>query len=129
MQIPSRLPTIENRAADGAGPVPLRALSAKWPQPRHGQGNDHGGPAESYVGILLGRIWNSAWTLLVLGNVFWASNIIVGRAILGDVPAIALSFWRWTGAFAVAIWFAWPHLKKDWPLLLADWKIMLALGA
>ncbi|HEX3996353.1 MAG TPA: DMT family transporter, partial [Acetobacteraceae bacterium] len=85
--------------------------------------------ADSYVGILLGRIWNSAWTLLVLGNVFWASNIIVGRAILGDVPAIALSFWRWTGAFAVSFWFAWPHLKKDWPVLLAHWKIMLALAA
>jgi drug/metabolite transporter (DMT)-like permease len=74
-------------------------------------------------------MWNSAWTLLVLGNLLWASNIIVGRAILGDVPAIALSFWRWTGAFVVAFWFAWPHLKKDWPLLLADWKIMLVLAA
>jgi drug/metabolite transporter (DMT)-like permease len=48
---------------------------------------------------------------------------------LGDVPAIALSFWRWTGAFAVAFWFAWPHLKRDWLVLLAHWKIMLALAA
>jgi drug/metabolite transporter (DMT)-like permease len=82
-----------------------------------------------YVGNLPGEIWNSAWTLLVLANVLWASNIIVGRAILGDVPAIALSFWRWTGAFVVAFWFAWPHLKKDWPVLLAQWKIMLVLAA
>jgi drug/metabolite transporter (DMT)-like permease len=77
----------------------------------------------------LGRIWGSAWTLLVLGNLFWASNIIVGKVILGDVPAIALSFWRWTGAFMVAFWFAWPHLKNDWRVLLEHWKIMLALAA
>ncbi len=77
----------------------------------------------------LGRIWNSAWTLLVLANLFWAGNIIVGRAILGDVPAVALSFWRWTGAFVVAFFFAWPHLKKDWRVLLARWKIMTMLAA
>jgi hypothetical protein len=75
------------------------------------------------------RIWDSPWTLLILGNLLWASNIIVGRVILGQIPPVALSFWRWAGAFAVAFWFAWPHLKKDWPVLLAHWKIMLALAA
>jgi drug/metabolite transporter (DMT)-like permease len=125
---------MENRAADRTAPVPQRPSTIEWPRiptdndEVSAEGQDRAVP-QSYVGILLGRVWNSAWTLLVLGNVFWASNIIVGRAILGDVPAIALSFWRWTGAFAVAFCFAWPHLKKDWPLLLADWKIMLALAA
>ena len=78
---------------------------------------------------MIGRVWNSAWTLLVLGNLFWAGNIIVGRAILGNVPAVALSFWRWTGAFGIALWFAWPHLKKDWRVLLEHWKLMLILAA
>jgi drug/metabolite transporter (DMT)-like permease len=78
---------------------------------------------------MLGGLWDSAWVLLVIGNMFWASNIIVGRVILGHVPSVALSFWRWTGAFLVASWFAWPYLKKDWPVLLAHWKIMLALAA
>ncbi len=79
--------------------------------------------------VLVGRIWNSAWTLLVFANLFWAGNIIIGRVILGEVPAIALSFWRWTGAFSVALWFAWPHLKNDWRILLQHWKIMLTLAA
>jgi drug/metabolite transporter (DMT)-like permease len=83
----------------------------------------------NHPGDLLGWIWNSPWTLLVLGNLFWAGNIIIGRVILGDVPAIALSFWRWTGAFSVAFFFAWPYLKNDWRVLLAHWKIMLALAA
>jgi drug/metabolite transporter (DMT)-like permease len=131
MQVPSRLPPMENRAA---APVPQRSQSSERPPAlaanAEGCGDDQDASASrSYVGILTGRIWGSAWTLLVLANVLWASNIIVGRAILGDVPAIALSFWRWVGAFGVAFWFAWPHLKKDWPALLAEWKIMLVLAA
>jgi drug/metabolite transporter (DMT)-like permease len=74
-------------------------------------------------------LWHSPWLLLTLASLFWASNIIIGRVILGPVPAIALSFWRWTGAFAVAFWFAWPHLKQDWRVLLAHWKLMLLLSA
>jgi len=81
---------------------------------------------EFAVGPLL---WRSPWVLLVLANLFWAGNIIVGRAILGPVPAVALSFWRWTGAFAVAFYFAWPHLKQDWRVLLAHWKVMVVLAA
>ena len=78
---------------------------------------------------MLDRIWNSPWVLLVLGNLFWAGNIIVGRLVLGHVPPIALSFWRWVGAFCVALCFAWPHLRKDWPVLRAHWKLMVVLAA
>ena len=78
---------------------------------------------------MLALIWRSPWILLISANLLWASNIVVGRAILGPVPAISLSFWRWTGAFAVAFWLAWPHLKRDWPILLAHWKLMLLLAA
>jgi drug/metabolite transporter (DMT)-like permease len=77
----------------------------------------------------LAWLWNSPWVLLVLASLFWAGNIIIGRVILGPVPAVALSFWRWSGAFAVAFWFAWPHLKNDWTVLLAHWKLMLMLSA
>src|ERR1700722_3088500 len=131
MQIPARRPTMESPASETPEKRAPRPLSIATPtdDPEFRVVGEIGTAPPGFVGSLPGRLWNSGWTLLVLGNVFWASNIIVGRAILGDVPAIALSFWRWTGAFAVAIWFAWPHLKKDWPLLLADWKIMLALGA
>ena len=73
--------------------------------------------------------WRSAWVLLIVGNLLWAGNIIVGRVIVANVPVIALSFWRWSGAFAVAIWFAWPHLKRDLPVLRAHWKLMLILAA
>lgn len=75
------------------------------------------------------RAWNSAWTLLVLANLFWAGNIVLGRAVAGTVPPIALAYWRWTGAFLVAIGFAWPYLRRDMPILLRHWRIMLLLSA
>jgi drug/metabolite transporter (DMT)-like permease len=75
------------------------------------------------------RPWNSAWTLLTLANLFWAGNIVLGRAVAGRVPPIALAYWRWTGAFLVAIGFAWPYLKQDAPTLLRHWRMMLLLSA
>jgi len=75
------------------------------------------------------RVWNSAWTLLVLANLFWAGNIVLGRGVAGHVPPITLAYWRWTGAFIIAFGFAWPYLKKDAPNLLRYWRMMLLLSA
>jgi len=75
------------------------------------------------------RVWNSAWPLLILANLFWAGNIVLGRGVTGTVPPIALAFWRWTGAFLVAVGFAWPHLRDDLPILRRHWRMMLLLSA
>jgi drug/metabolite transporter (DMT)-like permease len=72
--------------------------------------------------------WNSAWVLLILANLFWAGNIVLGRGLAGMVPPIALAYWRWTGAFLVAVGFAWPFLKRDAPTLLRHWRMMLLLS-
>ena len=74
-------------------------------------------------------LWNSAWPLLILANLFWAGNIVLGRGVVGMVPPIALAYWRWTGAFLVAVGFAWPYLKRDAPNLLLHWRKMLLLSA
>jgi drug/metabolite transporter (DMT)-like permease len=78
---------------------------------------------------LLNRFWHSAGTLLALTNLSWAGNFIIGRAVAGQVPPVTLAYWRWTGAFIVAIGFAWPHLRRDWPVLLRHAPIMLVLSA
>jgi drug/metabolite transporter (DMT)-like permease len=80
------------------------------------------------VEILL-RVWSSAWTLLVFASLFWAGNIVLGRAVAGQVPPITLAYWRWTGAFIVAIGFAWPFLQRDWPVLRRHWGILVLLAA
>jgi drug/metabolite transporter (DMT)-like permease len=73
--------------------------------------------------------WNSAWPLLILANLFWAGNIVLGRGVAGMVPPVALAYCRWTGAFLIALTFAWPQLKRDLPTLLRHWRIMLVLSA
>src|ERR1700760_3338498 len=74
-------------------------------------------------------LWRSAWSLLALANLFWAGNIVLGRGMVGIVPPIALAYWRWTGAFLVAVGFAWPYLKQDAAILLRHWRMMLLLSA
>lgn len=74
-------------------------------------------------------LWSSAWTLLVLTNLFWAGNIVLGRGVVGLVPPIALSYVRWTGAFLIGLAFAWRQLQQDLPVLLRQWRLMLLLSA
>ncbi|HBK07663.1 MAG TPA: EamA family transporter [Acetobacteraceae bacterium] len=73
--------------------------------------------------------WYSAWGLLVTANLFWAGNIVLARGLAGHVPPVALAYWRWTGAFLIAVGFAWPRLKTDLPVLWRHWKVMLVLSA
>jgi drug/metabolite transporter (DMT)-like permease len=75
------------------------------------------------------RVWNSAWPLLILANLFWAGNIVLGRGVVGVVPPVALAYWRWTGAFLVAVGFALPRLRDDLPILRRHWRMMLLLSA
>jgi drug/metabolite transporter (DMT)-like permease len=74
-------------------------------------------------------LWSSAWTPLVLANLFWAGNIVLGRGVAGVVPPIALAYIRWAGAFLIGLGFAWPYLRRDWPVLLRQWPLMLFLSA
>jgi len=76
-----------------------------------------------------GGLWSSAWSLLVLTNLFWAGNIVLARGIAGVVPPVALAYWRWTGAFLLSLPFAWRGLRRDWPALCRNWPMMLLLAA
>ncbi len=73
--------------------------------------------------------WNSAWGLLAAANLFWAGNIVLARGLAGQVPPITLAYCRWTGAFLIAIGFAWSRLRGDLPVLLRHWKVMVLLSA
>jgi drug/metabolite transporter (DMT)-like permease len=75
------------------------------------------------------RFWSSAWTLLFFTNLFWAGNIVIGRAVAGHVPPVTLAYWRWTGAFIVASGVSVPQLRRDWPVLLKHWPMLLMLAA
>lgn len=68
------------------------------------------------------------YLLLTLTTLFWSGNMVLGRAIRGDVPPMALAFWRWAIALLLVLPLALPHLKAQWPLLRKGWKPVLALG-
>ena len=67
--------------------------------------------------------------LMLLPGLFWAGNAIVARSTVGEVPPIALAFWRWTLGAAIVLPFAWPHLRREAALIRQHWLIMLVLSA
>lgn len=71
---------------------------------------------------------NQPYVLLTLVPVFWAGNAVLGRAVAGSVPPVALSFLRWSFAFLIVLPFAWPHLKRDWPAIRERLGFMVLLS-
>ncbi|MBS1066708.1 DMT family transporter [Gluconobacter kondonii] len=51
--------------------------------------------------------------LLLPSPLFWAGNFIVGRAMHGIVPPMALSLWRWVIALALVLPFAMSPMRRD----------------
>jgi drug/metabolite transporter (DMT)-like permease len=70
----------------------------------------------------------SPYLLLVLANLFWAGNWVVGRAIRGEIPPLALSFWRWVIALLLILPLAHSHLRRDWPRVAAGWHWLALFG-
>jgi drug/metabolite transporter (DMT)-like permease len=71
----------------------------------------------------------SPYLLLTLANLLWAGNWIISRAFRGELPPVALSFWRWVVAVLCLLPLALPHVRRDWPQLRAAWPWLLLFGA
>ena len=65
---------------------------------------------------------------IVVTTLCWAGNWVVGRAIRGEMPPIALNFWRWTVALAVLTPFALPRLVGKGAVLRRRWALLLGLA-
>jgi drug/metabolite transporter (DMT)-like permease len=63
-------------------------------------------------------LFDRPYLLLCLTFLFWAGNIVVGRAVAGDVPPIALAFWRWVLGFLILLPFVGRSLGRDLRALL-----------
>ncbi len=70
----------------------------------------------------------SPYVLLVLANVLWGGNFVIGRAVAESLPPYTLSFLRWCTAFLVFLPFAWPKLHKEWPLLRARMPVVILMA-
>ncbi len=75
------------------------------------------------------RLARHPYLLLTLASLLWSANFIVGRAVHGTVPPVALAFCRWLGASLLVLYPAWPQLRRDWPAIRQAWPILLLLAA
>ena len=82
---------------------------------------------------MAGRLTASTTALLVAPPLFWAGNAVLGRALVGEFPPLALSFWRWALALVLLAPFAagsvWRHravIRVHFPLLA--WTSLLGVG-
>jgi len=65
---------------------------------------------------------------LLVAALFWAGNAVMARGMVGTLPPMAMSFWRWVLAFCILLPFAWPHLRKAWPVIRKNWGILALLA-
>jgi drug/metabolite transporter (DMT)-like permease len=67
-------------------------------------------------------------TLLTWASLFWAGNMVVGRAVAGSMSPLALSYWRWAIALVVLAPLCWRETVLQRRVILRAWRIMLLLG-
>src|ERR1044072_4426092 len=73
-------------------------------------------------------LFGNAYLLLALASLCWSGNHLMGRAIAGHVPPMAITTLRWLLAAALLAPFAWPHLKRDWPTIRAHIGVLAFLS-
>ena len=74
------------------------------------------------------RAGSLPYLLLVAATLLWSGNFVLGRAVHGHVPPVALAFWRWAVALAVLLAVAAPRVRAQWPALRRSWPVLVALG-
>jgi drug/metabolite transporter (DMT)-like permease len=67
-------------------------------------------------------------TLLSLTSLFWAGNMVIGRAVADAMSPIGLSYWRWVIVIAVAAPFCWREVLAKRAQLFRSWRILLLLS-
>lgn len=71
----------------------------------------------------------SPYILLILTNIFYGFNTVVGKVVTGVIPPMTLSFLRWFGSLVIILPFCWRDVRENKRLFLTHWRLMLALGA
>lgn len=69
-----------------------------------------------------------AYFLLAITALFWASNIVLGKALNQQITPLSLAFLRWASASLIVLPFAVSSLRKDWRAIVDGWRIILLLS-
>lgn len=76
----------------------------------------------------LAFVWNAPPLLFTLTTLFWAGNMLVGKALAGQIPPATLAQMRWTLAFVLLLPFAARHIRADWPVVRRHIAMLALLG-
>jgi drug/metabolite transporter (DMT)-like permease len=74
------------------------------------------------------RLRDNPYLLLTLTALFWAGNAVVGRAIVDDIPPVALAQIRWSLALLLLLPFAWRQMRDELSLIRRHFVILTALA-
>ena len=76
----------------------------------------------------LTRLSELPYLLLLFPPLFWAGNMVVGRAVRGEIPPLSINWWRWTLGALILLVFVRRDLWRQRGLLLKHWKLVLLLA-
>ncbi|TDL41806.1 DMT family transporter [Arthrobacter nitrophenolicus] len=65
---------------------------------------------------------------LILANLFWAGNFVVGQSAMKTMDPLQLTFWRWVLAAAPLLLLAHFVDRPDWKAVLRRWPVLLLLS-
>lgn len=74
-------------------------------------------------------LWSRPLLLLPLPPLFWAGNLVLGRALANDYPPVSLAVGRWVIAIAVLAPFVSKAVWRQRSLLRQNWLLILLCGA
>lgn len=63
------------------------------------------------------------YLFLVLANLFWAGNFVLGALVVTQVSPISLTFSRWFCASFLLVPLAWLIERVPWRAALAEWRL------
>ncbi|MGF9646869.1 DMT family transporter [Pseudarthrobacter oxydans] len=66
---------------------------------------------------------------LILANLFWAGNFVVGQAAMKTMEPLQLTFWRWVLAAVPLLVLAHTVERPDWRAVLRRWPVLLLLSS
>ena len=75
------------------------------------------------------RLRASPYLLLVVTALCWSGNHILARAVHGDVPPMAMAFWRWVVAVVVLLPFVVRGLWVHRAIIRQHWRMLVLLAA
>jgi drug/metabolite transporter (DMT)-like permease len=69
-----------------------------------------------------------AYIGLVLTPLFWAGNAVVAKGVVGEIPPMSMSFWRWVIALTLLLPFGLPDVIRQRQVIRQHWLSILALA-